>query len=436
MPTVVYGPGGKWIAHQVDEFVEVAAIVEAAEVYREAALRFLAAPTGWPWRRLRPSRRSWRRLHGRSRRPLARRPDGRGRERPHRRRPGCGSATTSGSAGWRTGTTVVLPPPGTLAGVEVRGGGPGTRETDALDPRNLVPHVHAVCLTGRQRLRPGRGRRGDGAGWRSRAWAIPVGTDPDQVVPDRPGRGPLRPGPGRDVPAIAPDAGVRLRGDGRGGTGPAGPPRSSRAASGRRPGAAAGGARRRDRIGQRRPRRTAPTVAALVAVNAAGAVFDDPTPASLLRRTRRCSRPTPAVRRPARRRGRRRGRAAGSPAAARTPLNTTIGVVATDAVLAPGRGPAAGRRRPRRPGPGRPPVPPPDRRRHVLRLATGARARPAARRLRAERPAPLNLLLAAAADVVDPGHRPRRPRRPQPPGSARPTGTCSRPLCPAAPVIR
>ena len=43
MPTVVYGPGGKWIAHQVDEFVEVAAIVEAAEVYREAALRFLTS---------------------------------------------------------------------------------------------------------------------------------------------------------------------------------------------------------------------------------------------------------------------------------------------------------------------------------------------------------------------------------------------------------
>ena len=43
MPTVVYGPGGKWIAHQVDEFVEVAAIIEAAEVYREAALRFLSA---------------------------------------------------------------------------------------------------------------------------------------------------------------------------------------------------------------------------------------------------------------------------------------------------------------------------------------------------------------------------------------------------------
>ena len=43
MPTVVYGPGGKWIAHQVDEFVEVDAIVQAAEVYRETALRFLAS---------------------------------------------------------------------------------------------------------------------------------------------------------------------------------------------------------------------------------------------------------------------------------------------------------------------------------------------------------------------------------------------------------
>lgn len=42
VPSVVYGPGGKWIAHQVDEFVEVAAVIEAAEVYREAALRFLS----------------------------------------------------------------------------------------------------------------------------------------------------------------------------------------------------------------------------------------------------------------------------------------------------------------------------------------------------------------------------------------------------------
>jgi succinyl-diaminopimelate desuccinylase len=41
MPTVVYGPGGKWIAHQADEYVEVAALSQAAEVYVEAAERFL-----------------------------------------------------------------------------------------------------------------------------------------------------------------------------------------------------------------------------------------------------------------------------------------------------------------------------------------------------------------------------------------------------------
>ncbi|WP_246090183.1 M20 family metallopeptidase [Nonomuraea deserti] len=41
IPSVVYGPGGKWIAHQADEFVEVAEIVQCAEVFAEAARRFL-----------------------------------------------------------------------------------------------------------------------------------------------------------------------------------------------------------------------------------------------------------------------------------------------------------------------------------------------------------------------------------------------------------
>lgn len=51
--------------------------------------------------------------------------------------------------GWLTGSTVVLAPPdGSVAGVDVRGGGPGTRETDLLDPRNMVERVHAVVLTG------------------------------------------------------------------------------------------------------------------------------------------------------------------------------------------------------------------------------------------------------------------------------------------------
>ncbi|MFI6603340.1 P1 family peptidase [Nonomuraea sp. NPDC050536] len=51
--------------------------------------------------------------------------------------------------GYRTGTTVVVPPPeGMVAGVDVRGAAPGTRETELLDPRNLVERVHSVVLTG------------------------------------------------------------------------------------------------------------------------------------------------------------------------------------------------------------------------------------------------------------------------------------------------
>ena len=41
---MVYGPGGKWIAHQADEFVEVADIVTATRVYAAAARIFLAEP--------------------------------------------------------------------------------------------------------------------------------------------------------------------------------------------------------------------------------------------------------------------------------------------------------------------------------------------------------------------------------------------------------
>ncbi|WP_395398354.1 P1 family peptidase [Arthrobacter sp. UC242_113] len=50
--------------------------------------------------------------------------------------------------GWLTGVTVVLPPAGTVGSVDVRGGGPGTHETDALDPTTLVGTVDAVVLTG------------------------------------------------------------------------------------------------------------------------------------------------------------------------------------------------------------------------------------------------------------------------------------------------
>lgn len=47
-----------------------------------------------------------------------------------------------------TGCSVVLCPQGAVAGVDVRGAAPGTRETDLLRPDNLVEHVHAVLLTG------------------------------------------------------------------------------------------------------------------------------------------------------------------------------------------------------------------------------------------------------------------------------------------------
>ncbi len=50
--------------------------------------------------------------------------------------------------GWQTGTTVVTVAGGATPGVDVRGGGPGTRETDALRPENLVSEIHAVCLSG------------------------------------------------------------------------------------------------------------------------------------------------------------------------------------------------------------------------------------------------------------------------------------------------
>jgi L-aminopeptidase/D-esterase-like protein len=47
-----------------------------------------------------------------------------------------------------TGCTVVLAPPGTIGSGEVRGGAPGTRETDLLRPGMLVEEVDAVLLTG------------------------------------------------------------------------------------------------------------------------------------------------------------------------------------------------------------------------------------------------------------------------------------------------
>jgi len=48
----------------------------------------------------------------------------------------------------RTGVTALLCETGWAAAVDVRGGGPGTRETEALAPENLVGRAHAVVLAG------------------------------------------------------------------------------------------------------------------------------------------------------------------------------------------------------------------------------------------------------------------------------------------------
>ncbi|MFN0119714.1 MAG: P1 family peptidase [Blastocatellia bacterium] len=47
-----------------------------------------------------------------------------------------------------TGCTVILTEAGAVAGVDVRGAAPGTRETDLLDPVNTVEKVHAIVLSG------------------------------------------------------------------------------------------------------------------------------------------------------------------------------------------------------------------------------------------------------------------------------------------------
>jgi L-aminopeptidase/D-esterase-like protein len=47
-----------------------------------------------------------------------------------------------------TGVTLIIPDAPVVMAVDVRGGGPGTRETDALDPANLVDRVHGLTLSG------------------------------------------------------------------------------------------------------------------------------------------------------------------------------------------------------------------------------------------------------------------------------------------------
>ncbi|GIG30408.1 P1 family peptidase [Cellulomonas marina] len=221
--------------------------------------------------------------------------------------------------GWLTGVTVVLPPPGTVGGVDVRGGGPGTHETDALDPRTLVATVDAVVLTGGsayglvtahgvQRWCAEQGR------------GFPVGPRPDEVVPivpaaavfdlGRGGRFTAHPDEAMGYAAAVaagaqPEHGTVARGTVGAGTGAA-------IAGGRFKGGVGTASVRVTVDGPQGPRPV--VVGAIAVVNAAGAPRDDGAGA-------RTAVPAAAA------------EAGGALAAA--PLNTTIACVVTDAALDP-----------------------------------------------------------------------------------------------------
>lgn len=217
--------------------------------------------------------------------------------------------------GWRTGTTVVLTAAGATAGVDVRGGGPGTHETDLLRPENLVEQVHAICLTG------------------GSAYGLATATGVMHLLEERHVGFPVGPA-GSGVVPIVPAAVIYDLG--RGGVFGNRPDASFgyRAASAARPappaegavgagvGAVAGGLQ--GGVGTASERLPSGiVVGAIAVVNAAGSVID-PT----------SGRPWEwephGLRRPS---GAERRRLAEVLAARHAPLNTTIGVVATSATL-------------------------------------------------------------------------------------------------------
>ena len=98
-----------------------------------------------------------------------------------------------------TGCTVIIAPPNTVGGVDVRGGAPGTIETDLLRPENMVSIVNAVFLTGGSAFGLGvhtgvqRYLESQGIGFRAGAFHVPI--VPGAVIFDLPvGDGKIRPG--------------------------------------------------------------------------------------------------------------------------------------------------------------------------------------------------------------------------------------------------
>jgi L-aminopeptidase/D-esterase-like protein len=213
--------------------------------------------------------------------------------------------------GWLSGTTAVVFPDGAACSVDVRGGGPGTRETDLLDPRNLVERVHALVLTG------GSAYGLDAAGGamrvlEERGSGFPVG--PGLVVPIVPAAVLFDLGRGGDFGA-RPDAAFGARA-----VEAASAEAFARGNAGAGTGAVAGGLK--GGLGSASEELDFGIVAAVVAANSGGDVVD--ADGTLFGEPRRLRAPTADdVQRAKERRLQPGGLLA----------NTTIGVVATDVTL-------------------------------------------------------------------------------------------------------
>lgn len=79
-----------------------------------------------------------------------------------------------------TGVSVLIPPENNTCSVDVRGGGPGTRETDLLDPTNQVESVNAIVLSGgsayglEASVGVMRGLEEDGLGYKVPSGIVPI----------------------------------------------------------------------------------------------------------------------------------------------------------------------------------------------------------------------------------------------------------------------
>ncbi|MGW1161917.1 P1 family peptidase [Streptomyces sp. NPDC002519] len=236
-----------------------------------------------------------------------------------------GHATRTGD-GWLTGTTVVLAPEGgAVAAVDVRGGGPGTKETDALDPRNLVQKVEAVVLTGGSAY--GLDSASGVMAWlEERGRGVRVGPDPTHVVPVVPAACVFDLGRGGDFKA-RPDAAVgRAAVEAAAASEPGAPVAQGcvGAGTGATVGPFKGGVGTASTV-----LGSGITVGALVVCNAVGSV-SEPTTGALYGELAqgRVELPTREVHEAARRRLAETAAKSGRP-----PLNTTLAVVATDADL-------------------------------------------------------------------------------------------------------